>query len=83
MFYAITDVTFFGTTKVSESNALFVWSSDESKIEKYIDWLNRNRDINHYYAKEIAETEWAALEERSDLQNFDEVDWDEFMENAQ
>lgn len=60
------------------TGAIIFWSTDETKVERYIDWLNRDRDINVYHAEEMGEDY-----EDDTAFSMDEAGWDDFMEEAE
>lgn len=62
------------------SQDIIVWSSDEVKVDRYVNWLNRNREINLYSAKEADASQQAELEARDDVMSMDEPYWDDFMD---
>lgn len=70
MFYQIT---------AYNQGALYAWASNPADVDRYVDWLNRDRDINVYAAHEIPEVEWAEYESRDDVLSMDEAYWDDFM----
>lgn len=59
--------------------SLYVWASDKNDLKKYLDYLNDNRDINHYGYKTIPTKDWKDYESRGDILNCDESYWDDFM----
>lgn len=69
--------------KISAYNtqAIIVWG-DAADAERYVDWLNRDREINAYSATEIPESEWADYEGRDDVMSMCEPYWDDFMADA-
>lgn len=69
--------SFFEITAYN-SQALYFWGTQEA-CGRYVDWLNRNRDINVYSAEAIPETEWASYEGRDDILSGEEYGWDDFM----
>ena len=60
------------------SQSLYVWASDETDVIKYVDWLNRNRDINVYSHYEIAEAD-VTDDIINEAMSCDEPCWDDFM----
>lgn len=64
------------------SESLYAWSSNPGNVDRWVEWLNRNRDINVYAAYEVPEDEWDDLEGRDDVLSMDESYWDEFMIDA-
>lgn len=66
------------------TGALYAWSDDESKVARYVAWLNRNREINLYGYEAIGETspedEPIPLEDRDDVLDMTEPYWDDFMD---
>lgn len=60
------------------TQALFFWGT-EADAERYVDWLNRDRDINVYSVSAIPATEWAEYECRDDVLSGEEPGWDDFM----
>ncbi len=62
------------------SNILNVWASNPSDVQRYVNWLNRNREINLYSAREADTAEWLALEKNTEVLNCDEPHWDDFMD---
>ncbi len=71
MFYNIT---------AYNSNNLYVWASHSSDVDRYVDWLNRKREINLYAASVAPQDQWAALENNSEVMSCDEAYWDDFMD---
>lgn len=73
MFYKIT---------AYNTQACYVWASSPADVERYVDYLNRNKDINLLAAYPIDESEWDEYEGRDDVMSMDEPGWDDFMEDA-
>ena len=61
------------------TQALYFWGT-EANAERYVDWLNRDREINVYSARAIPEADWAEYESRDDVLNGEEAYWDDFMD---
>lgn len=61
------------------SQTLYVWSSSTSDVERYIDWLNRDREVNLYTYEDIPAADWPEHENRDDAMSMDEPGWDDFM----
>ena len=57
------------------TESLIVWASSEADVDRYIDWLNRDRDVNHYAARAIGETG----HDDACILSMDEPHWDDFM----
>ena len=55
--------------------SLYFWGT-ETDAERYVDWLNRDREINVYSAQAIPESE---CEEPDDALSGQEPGWDNFM----
>lgn len=73
MFYKIT---------AHNTDALYAWSFNAADIQRYVDWLNRDREINVYSAQAVINAdEIAQLETQGDVLNMDEPSWDDFMED--
>ena len=62
------------------SNALHVWASNPTDVERYVDWLNRKREINLYAASVAPRDQWAVLETNTEVMSCDEPCWDDFMD---
>lgn len=60
------------------TQALYFWGTDADCV-RYVDWLNRDRDINVYSHRAIPESEWADYEGRDDVLSGEEPGWDDFM----
>lgn len=60
------------------TQSLYFWGTKDD-AGRYVEWLNRNRDINVYHAAAIPEDQWAAYEGRDDILSGDEPYWDDFM----
>ncbi|HMM63454.1 MAG TPA: hypothetical protein PKD01_04945 [Mesorhizobium sp.] len=71
-------MTSFFKIAAYNTQALYFWGS-EADAERYVDWLNRNRDINTYSATAIPEAEWGDYEGRDDVLSGEEPGWDDFM----
>lgn len=56
-------------------NAIIIWSSSTTNVLKYIEFLNRNREINHYQYEELGQE---GYEDKCDL-SCDEPHWDDFI----
>lgn len=72
-------MTSFFKIAAYNTQALYFWGTEEN-AERYVDWLNRDREINTYSAQAIQEAEWAEYEGRDDVLNGEEAYWDDFME---
>ena len=72
-------MTSFFKIAAYNTQALYFWGTEED-AERYVDWLNRDREINTYSAQAIPEADWAKYEERDDVLNGTEAYWDDFME---
>lgn len=70
----------FYVIKAYNQTALHAWASDPADIERYIDWLNRERDVNLYSATSYTEEEWLAAghDTLDDAMSCDEPHWDDF-----
>ena len=71
-------MTSFYKITAYNTQALYFWGS-EADASRYVDWLNRDRDINVYSARSIPEAEWAEYEGRNDVLSGEEYGWDDFM----
>ena len=71
-------MTSFYKITAYNTQALYFWGA-EADVERYVDWLNRNRDINVYSASAILEAEWSEYESRNDVLSGEEPHWDDFM----
>ncbi|WP_288949529.1 hypothetical protein [uncultured Paracoccus sp.] len=60
------------------SQSLYFWGR-EADCARYVDWLNRNREINVYRFAAIPESDWGEYEGRDDILSGDEPCWDDFM----
>lgn len=72
MYYSIT---------AHNAQSMIAWASNENDVDRYVDWLNRDREINVYYhapakADEITHIEGCGLD---GLISMDENNWDDFM----
>ena len=72
-------MTSFFKIAAYNTEALYFWGTEEN-AERYVDWLNRDREINTYSAQAIPEAEWSDYEDRDDVLNGTEAYWDDFME---
>lgn len=72
-------MTSFFKIAAYNTQALYFWGTEEN-AERYVDWLNRDREINTYSAQAIPEADWAEYEGRDDVLNGEEAYWDDFME---
>jgi hypothetical protein len=63
------------------AQALYFWGS-EADCDRYVDWLNRDREINVYSALAIPEPQWGEFERRDDVLSGEEPAWDDFMDAA-
>lgn len=70
----------FYEIRAYNAQTLIAWASDANDVERYVDWLNRSRDIDLYAAREVAEADWPRYERRNDVLSMDEPEWDDFME---
>ncbi|ETD02882.1 hypothetical protein U717_04120 [Rhodobacter capsulatus R121] len=73
-----TKMTSFYKITAYNSQALYFWGTD-ADVDRYVDWLNRDREINVYAAEAIPEAEWAQYEGRDDVLSGEECGWDDFM----
>lgn len=74
-------VSFFKITAYN-TQALYFWGA-EVDANRYVDWLNRDREINVYSAHPIPETDWPEYQGRDDVLIGTEPAWDAFMGDAQ
>ena len=72
-------MTSFFKIDAYNTQALYFWGTEEN-ADRYVDWLNRDREINTYSAQAIPADEWAEYEGRDDVLNGEEAYWDDFME---
>ncbi len=66
---------FYKATAYNTQSIVF-WASENSDVDRYIDWLNRDRDVNVYSAEELGEEGF----EDDCAFSMDEPDWDDFMD---
>lgn len=71
-------MTSFYRLNAHNDHTVYFWGA-EADAERYADWLNRDREINHYAATAIPEAEWSEYEGRDDITSGDEPGWDDFM----
>lgn len=69
--------SFFQITAYNAQD-LYFWGTEQDAA-RYVDWLNRDRDINHYSASAIPQADWAEYEGRDDVLSSEDAYWDEFM----
>lgn len=74
-------MTSFYAIAAYNTQALYFWGT-EKDAGRYVDWLNRDRDINVYTMAAIPEGEWADYEGRDDVLSGEEAYWDDFMDQA-
>jgi len=69
--------------KISAYNAqaLYFWGRDKD-ADRYVDWLNSNRENNAYSARAIPASDWAQYEGRDDVLSSEDTFWDDFMTEA-
>lgn len=72
-------MTSFFKIAAYNTQALYFWGT-EANADRYVEWLNRDREINTYSMQEIPEAEWAEYEGRDDVLNSEEAYWDDFMD---
>lgn len=65
----------FYQARTYNTQAVTFWASNPDDAARYIDWLNRAREINVYAAHELGETGF----EDDCVFSCDEPDWDDFM----
>lgn len=70
--------SFFKIAAYNEA-ALYFWGT-EANAARYVEWLNRDREVNTYSMDAIPEAEWAEYEGRDDVLNGEEAYWDDFMD---
>lgn len=70
MFYKIT---------ACNTTSLFAWASNPADVARWVDWLNRDREVNLHAAHEVPDAEWPEIEKRDDVMSMDEPGWDDFM----
>lgn len=69
----------FYQARAYNQTGITFWASNPADAVRYIDWLNRDREINVYAAYELGET---GHEDACEM-SCDEPHWDDFMdENA-
>lgn len=73
-------LSFFEITAYN-TEALYVWGR-ESRLLRYVEWLNRDRKTNHYTFEAIPESRWSDVECRDDVMSMEEPHWDDFMEEG-
>lgn len=61
------------------TQALYFWGT-EADADRYVDWLNRDREINVYSRTAIPQEQWADYENRNDVLSGEEPYWDDFMD---
>lgn len=71
-------MTSFYKIAAYNAQALYFWGAD-ADCARYVDWLNRDRDINTYSYAAIPTEQWAEMERRDDVLSGEEYDWDDFM----
>lgn len=71
-------MTSFFKIAAYNAQALYFWGTD-ADCDRYVDWLNRNREINVYSAAAIPADQWAEMETREDVLSGEEYGWDDFM----
>jgi hypothetical protein len=69
--------SFFAITAYN-TTSLYFWGTD-TDAERYVDWLNRDRENNVYSASAIPEDQWSDYEDRDDVLSGEEPHWDDFM----
>lgn len=69
--------SFFKITAYN-TQVLYFWGA-EGDADRYVDWLNRDREINVYSAQAIPEGQWGDFEGRDDVLSGEEPCWDDFM----
>ena len=69
----------FYTLNAYNTQAIAVWASNKADVDRYVDWLNRDRDVNLYSAMPVDEDQQSEYESRSDFLSMDEPYWDDFM----
>lgn len=72
--------SFFKITAHNAQEIIF-WGAD-ADCARYVDHLNRNRNINVYSMEAIPEAEWSEYEGRDDVLSGEEYGWDNFMAEA-
>ena len=75
-------MTSFYKIEAFNTAALYFWGTEED-VDRYVDHLNRNREINVYGYRAIPEDQWEEYEGRDDVMNGEEAGWDDFIVDAE
>lgn len=65
----------FYAARAYNSNEIIFWATASADVEKYVNFLNRDREINVYAAHELGATGY----EDVCVMSCDEPHWDDFM----
>lgn len=72
-------MTSFYRISAYNTEALYFWGP-EADLIRYVDHLNRDREINVYGWEAMPQAEWAAFEGRDDILSSEDPSWDDFMD---
>jgi len=75
-------MTKFFKISAYNTNPVFFWGTSEN-ADRYVHYLNRDRENNVFSATTIPAAEWAEYENRDDVLSGEEPYWDDFMNDDQ